>query len=387
MDFPQMIRSYNDVGLSLTKQILHTKAEGSNMVFSPLSIQLIMTEIAASSNGATHDQLLRFLKSESLEELGSFCFEVIPVFLMDASCVGGPLLSSANDIWMDKSLPFNPSFKETMDIVFRADSNQADFQNQPDQAISEVNLWVEKETKGLIKEVLPPKSVDKYTRLIFTNAMYFKGAWNEPFESLKTEDQDFNLINGSSVKVPYMTSHEDQIIGVYDGFKVLRLPYKQGDGDERQFSMYIFLPGAKDGLPTLVEKITSESASLELYLPSEKVKVGEFKIPRFKLSFGFEASQVLKGLGLELPISCGEGRWKNIVDSPHEGEKLYISNIFHKFVVEINEEGTKSDAVTSAVSGFPPTDFVADHPFLFLIREDLTGAVMFIGHVMNPLQC
>lgn len=130
-NIPRMISSHTDVSLRLTKQILRTKADqDSNIVFSPLSIQLLLSEIAVTSNGATLDQLLRFLKSKSLDHLGSFSFEIIPVLLANATSVGGPLLSSANGVWIDTSLPFDPTFKEIMFIVFRGDSNQADFRNQ-----------------------------------------------------------------------------------------------------------------------------------------------------------------------------------------------------------------------------------------------------------------
>lgn len=257
------------------------------------------------------------------------------------------------------------------------------------QVAGEVNMWAEKETNGLIEELLPPGSVDASTRLIFANALYFKGAWNEAFDASKTKDHDFHLINGSSVKVPFMTSKKKQTVSAYDGFKVLGLPYKQGN-DKRRFSMYFFLPDAKDGLPALVEKVSSESGFLERHLPHQRVEVGEFRIPRFKISFGLEASEVLKRLGLVLPFS-GEGGLTEMLDSP-QGRNLYVSNIFHKSFIEVNEEGTEAAAATSAVIALRSLripqniDFVADHPFLFLIRENATGVVLFIGHVLNPLE-
>jgi len=119
------------------------------------------------------------------------------------------------------------------------------------EVTKEVNLWAEKETNGLIKELLPPRSVDSLTRLIFANALYFKGAWSEKFDVSKTKDYDFHLLNGSTVKVPFMTGEEMQFIEAYDHFKVLRLPYKKGK-DKPRLSMYIFLPNAKDGLSALV---------------------------------------------------------------------------------------------------------------------------------------
>ncbi|KAL4649772.1 hypothetical protein ACB092_01G038600 [Castanea dentata] len=285
------------------------------------------------------------------------------------------------------SLSLKPSFKRVVDTNYKAALKQVDFQTKAAEVTSTVNLWAEKETSGLIKVVLPSGSVDSTTRLIFANALYFKGAWDEKFDASATEESDFHLLNGSSVQVPFMTSKRKQIVGAYDGFKVLELPYKQGE-DKRKFSMYFFLPDAKDGLPALVEKVGSESGFLDCHLPEQKVKVGEFRIPKFKISFGFEASKLLKELGLVLPFS-GEADLTEMVDSL-VGQNLYVSSIFHKSFIEVNEEGTEAAAASAAVmelASLPPPkmDFVADHPFLFLIREDLTGTVLFVGHVLNPL--
>ncbi|GMI82602.1 hypothetical protein like AT1G47710 [Hibiscus trionum] len=389
MDLRESIRSQTDVALSLTKHVLQTEAKDSNLVFSPLSIHVVLSLIAAGSSGPTLDQLLSFLKSKSNDQLSSFSSELVSVVFADGSPAGGPRLSFANGVWLDKSLPLKPSFKQVVDDVYKAASNLVDFQTKAVQVAEEVNLWAEKETSGLIKEVLPPGSVDASTRLIFANALYFKGAWNEAFDASRTKDYDFHLINGSSIAVPFMTSKKKQSVGVYDGFKVLGLPYKQG-GDKRRFSMYFFLPDAKDGLHGLIEKVSSEPGFLESHLPNQQVELGEFRIPRFKISFALKASEVLKRLGLNLPFSS-EACLTEMVDSP-EGRDLYVSSIFRKSFIEVNEEGTEAAAATSAVittrSVRIPSkiDFVADHPFLFLIRENATGVVLFIGHVLNPLE-
>ncbi|KAL2504171.1 Serpin-ZX [Abeliophyllum distichum] len=255
------------------------------------------------------------------------------------------------------------------------------------EVTKEVNLWVEKETSGLIKELLPSGSVDSSTRLIFANAVYFKGVWIDKFDASKTKDDKFFLLNGSSVQVPFMTSKKKQYIREFSGFKVLGLPYKQG-ADDRKFSMYFFLPDAKNGLPALVEKFGSESGFLENHLPYRRVKVGAFRIPKFKMSFGFEASEVLKGLGLVLPFS-GNGLTE-MVDSS-VGQNLHVSSIFQKSFIEVNEEGTEAAAATAAVVMLKSyqmedeLDFVADHPFLFVVREDTTGVPLFIGQIHNPL--
>ncbi|RHN70235.1 putative Serpin family protein [Medicago truncatula] len=250
---------------------------------------------------------------------------------------------------------------------------------------NEVNIWAEKETNGLIKEILPQGSINNLSRLVFANALYFKGSWNQKIDASTTKDYDFYLLNGSSVKVSFMTSKKKQFIRAFDGFKVLGLPYKQGE-DKRRFTMYFFLPNAKDGLPSLVEKVASESDLLQHKLPFDKVEVGDFRIPKFNISFGLETSDMLKELGVVLPFS-GEGLTK-MVDS---NQKLFMSNILHKYFIEVNEEGTEAAAISvlfmQAQCMRRPTrmDFVVDHPFLYLIRDDLAGTIIFVGQVLNPL--
>ncbi|KAL9446118.1 hypothetical protein AB3S75_013901 [Citrus x aurantiifolia] len=389
MDVRESISNQTDVALSLTKHVALTEAKDSNLVFSPSSIHVLLSLISAGSNGPTLDQLLSFLKSKSNDQLNTFASELVAVVFADGSPSGGPRLSVANGVWIDKSLSLKNTFKQVVDNVYKAASNQVDFQTKAAEVSREVNMWAEKETNGLVKEVLPPDSVDNSTRLIFANALYFKGAWNETFDSSKTKDYDFHLLNGGSIKVPFMTSKKNQFVSAFDGFKVLGLPYKQGE-DKRRFSMYFFLPDAKDGLPTLLEKMGSESKFLDHHLPSQRVEVGDFRIPRFKISFGIEVSKVLKGLGLVLPFSGEGGGLAEMVDSP-VGKNLYVSSIFQKSFIEVNEEGTEAAAASAAtvvlrsILLLEKIDFVADHPFVFMIRENMTGLVMFVGHVLNPL--
>lgn len=251
----------------------------------------------------------------------------------------------------------------------------------------EINSWAEKETRGLIREILPAGSLDNSARLVFANALYFKGAWNEKFDASATKEYDFHLGSGSSVKAPFMTSKEKQFIGACDEFKVLGLPYKQGE-DKRRFTMYFLLPDTNDGLPALVERVASQSGFWDRHLPQTRVEVGDFRIPKFKISYGVEISNVLKELGVTLPFSGGE--LTEIADSV-TGQNLYVSNIFHKAFIEVNEEGTEAAAASAAVIKLralalpSKIDFVADHPFLFIVREDMTGTLLFVGKVLHPL--
>ncbi|KAF7137233.1 hypothetical protein RHSIM_Rhsim07G0233100 [Rhododendron simsii] len=388
MDLKQLIRNQTDVSLSFAKRVSQSESKDSNLVFSPPLIHLVLGLIAAGSKGQTQSQVLSFLNCRSTDDLNSLTSQLASLVFADGGPTGGPTLLYANGVWADQSLSLKPCFKKVVDTVYKAALNHVDFRTQADEVTNEVNQWVEKETNGLIKEVLPSGSVNDLTRLIFANALYFKGAWIEKFDASRTKDQEFHLLNGSSVQVPFMTSKKDQFVCAFDSFKVLRLPYKQGE-DERRFSMYFFLPNAKHGLSALMEKVSSESGFLDRHLPCRRVEVGRFRIPKFKFSFGFEASEVLKGLGLVLPFSPGETGLTEMVESTTVGRDLYVSSIFHKACIEVNEEGTEAAAasalVVRATCVREKIDFVADHPFLFLIREDMTGAVLFIGQVLNPL--
>ncbi|CAJ2679246.1 unnamed protein product [Trifolium pratense] len=383
MALSESISNQTKVSLRMAKH-LFLKESQKNIVFSPLSMQVVLSLIAAGSEGATKQQLLDFLLSESTEDLNSFASYLVSSALNDASLVGGPRLSFVNGVWVEQTLPLLPSFKQIASMDYKANLASVDFLHKADEVANEVNLWVERKTNDLIKELLPPGLVDSDTCLIFANALYFKGEWDSKFDVSKTKDYDFHLPDGSAVKVPFMISKKKQLIEYFDGFKVLHLPYKKGK-DNRQFSMHFYLPNAKDGLSALVENVTSRPSLLHPNFRLSQNEVGDFRIPKFDISFGLETTDMLKKLGVNLPFFPG-GLTK-MVDS-HVGQGLFVSHTFHKSFIKIDEDGSEAAAASVACifKGIPSRlDFVADHPFLFLIRDDLTGTVLFIGQVLNPL--
>ncbi|KAL5705398.1 hypothetical protein ACHQM5_023707 [Ranunculus cassubicifolius] len=192
-----------------------------------------------------------------------------------------------------------------------------------------------------------------------------------------------------SVEVPFMTNNDDtQYIKSCDDFKVLRLPYKNCD-----LSMYILLPHKRDGLWALAEKVGSDPLFLEKFATRDinAVKVGRFKVPKFKITYTFEASMVLRSLGLKTCFSSDADFNEMVQEVP--GGWIQVNNVLHKSCIDVNEEGTEAAAATAIFGRFgcarrrpvPRVDFVADHPFMFMIRDDESGMVMFMGHVVNPL--
>jgi serpin B len=239
------------------------------------------------------------------------------------------------------------------------------------------------------------------TRLVLANAIYFKGKWEDRFHQSLTKDAEFYRLDGSTVSVPFMTAGrlptddaeedfffkevEEEVkyfVASYDdGFKVLKLPYQATNGG--RYSMCVFLPDAHDGLPSLVDKMASAGAGFLFdHLPTWRSRVDKLLLPRFKLSFSCSLKETLDTLGLRTAFSK-EADLSDMVNM-----KLRVEDVFHKAVVEVNEEGTEAAATIAATFILQcyrmPLEFVADHPFAFFIVEEVSGAVLFAGHVLDP---
>jgi serpin B len=275
------------------------------------------------------------------------------------------------------------------------------------EARKQINAWVAKVTRNLITEVLDPNGQSRETVNVVANAIYFKGVWVNPFDKEDTMDhRKFFLLDGiSDVKVSFMRRpmFDYEQIACHDGFKVLKLSYTMVDYNSPgysfkmqmslpRFSMCVFLPDARDGLLSLVGRMTSHPDFLQVHLPTEYVPVGDFLLPKFKLPFQSSIIDVLKSLGLRLPFESHNMDLTEIV----EGPPLFVSDVIHKAVIEVSEAGSEAAAYTELVyvegcSRFhvkppppKPVDFIADHPFAFFIIEETTSTVVFSGHVLNP---
>ncbi|CAK7335295.1 unnamed protein product [Dovyalis caffra] len=307
--------------------------------------------------------------------IGSDVFQIVYFHFQGSfkDCFKG---SNATLVTLDSriSLSFvlKPSFQEIARDTYEAKTEEVDFANKIISA-DEENSWVEKATGGLIKEVLPSGSIDREARLVLANALYFKGSWDQPFNPSKTQHRNFHFLDGKIVQVPFMTGniYEQYHWRTFDGYRVLQLP-NQGGEETRKLSMYFFLPDEKDGLPNLVKMFNSKPGFLNQQFNLRLKELDDFWIPKFKFSFEFEASETKKELGLHRPFCPGE--LKEMVNSS-SSEKLYLLKVFQKSYTEVNDEGTEAAASTAAsiilcCATYPAPSFVADHPFMFIIREE-----------------
>jgi serpin B len=287
-------------------------------------------------------------------------------------------LSTANALWAQKGYPWRPEYKKLVASSYAAGLFDVDFISAAEAARGTINTWVEKETKEKIKDLLPRGVVTQNTRLVLTNAIYFKGDWLHKFEVKDTKELSFTLADGKKIDSPLMHRVGDYSYAENDAFQVLDLPYAG-----RRISMTVILPRKADGLAAVEKELTGEKFAMVLKsLRSQKVHV---HLPKFKVEKSFELNEPLKALGMKAAFNAAD------FSGMHTGgESLKISAVIHKAFVEVNEEGTEAAAATGVVislaSAVPPKAhyFKADHPFLFVIRDNKTGSVLFLGRLDSP---
>ncbi|XP_058224124.1 serpin-ZXA-like [Rhododendron vialii] len=303
----------------------------------------------------------------------------------------GPTVIMVNGVWVDERFPLRPSYKELIRGVHKCEAKTVDFLHKASEVVDEINSWADDASRGLIKDVLQPGSLSSDTAIVLGNGLYFKGLWDSDykFDATRTKNRDFYLSSGNIVSVPFMTSHKKYYFGSFDGFKVLRIPY-QGRKLNKNFSMYFFLPNEKDGLKNLVEKFNTCPWFLQQNLNLREVRLDEFWIPKFKFSFHFDVSSVMKDMGEPLTFLQNPKDWSDMMHIP-EDVPIMKPNMIQKAYIEVDEKGTEAAAITIMVGcgcafmSPPKTEsFVADHPFMFMIKEETSNSVFFTGAVVNP---
>lgn len=368
------------------------REQEGNLFFSPYSISTALAMTYAGAWGETEAQMAEVLhfpafvtgdkKAPSLLVPGRKAFRsAFGAIIKDLNTrgeKGGYELSVANALWCQKGYGFLKEFLELIKTNYGGGFNEVDFVTAAESVRQTINAWVEKETKDKIKELIKPGILNKFTRLVLTNAIYFKGNWARQFKEENTRDAPFTLISGEKIDIPMMNQTAEFNYIEAEDFQVLELPYVNDE-----LSMIILLPKEFDGLVSIEKTLTPENFS-DWLAKLRKCKV-IVSAPKFRMTWEFELAKVLKSMGMADAFS-GTADFSGM-----NGKRdLFISAVIHKAYVDVNEEGTEAAAATAVVmrlTSAKPEEipvFRADHPFLFLIRDNCSGSILFIGRVMNP---
>lgn len=379
---------------------LHGKlrAQAGNLFYSPASVRMALAMAAAGARGATATEMLHGLSLPA----GDAAHAALGKQLASWAALANPPLPStpatdpemqkwqeeelehkrvvlrvANRLWAQAGHAFRDAFLKILRDDYRAPLGTVDFRH--DAARVAINKWVAEATEQKIKELLKTP-IPSDTKLVITNAVYFKAHWSDEFSASLTKEEPFFAAGGRQVKVPLMQRTGYVQLARLDGAMMAELPY--GDG---RLVMDVVLPGTRDGLARVEEAYAGGAlASWVAKLSSARV---ELHLPRFRTSSSFELADALAKLGMARAFRYPDADFSGI-DGTHE---LYIGRVVHEAFVDVDEHGTEAAAATAVMmraGAAMPTDkpvvFRADHPFLFFIRDTQTGVVLFAGRLADP---
>jgi serpin B len=374
-DSAALVKGDNAFALSLYNQLSH---DDGNLFFSPYSISNALAMTYAGARGKTADDMAKALH---FPVTGNQLHAAFAGVVQDLDRKGQQRkyqLSIANRLWGQKGYGFLPEFLKLSKDAYKAGLQELDFASATEQARTTINDWVAKETQDKIKDLLPAGSLASDTRLVLTNAIYFKASWQEAFPPKATQKEDFKVGEGKTVKADMMHTSEVFRLTQNDALQMLELPYEQ-----RELSMLVLLPRKADGLPQ-VEKLLSAD-NLEKWRKELKDHQVTVSLPKFKFTSEFKLKKVLSDLGMGIAFSK-QADFSGMTTR----EQLFIDSVIHKAFVAVDEKGTEAAAATAvtmrptAIQDVAKADFRADHPFVFVIRDNRTGSILFMGRVTQP---
>lgn len=354
------------------------RSEEGNIFFSPYSISSALAMTYAGARGGTAEEMAQVLHFSECGETHRTFGELNR--MLEAVQQEGVRFHLANSLWPQEGRPLLPRYTALLRDAYGISLTPLDFAGSPEAARQTINSWVADRTEKKIKNLIPRGGVGEMTRLVLANAIYFKGAWADPFEKQRTEDRPFTLADGDQVRTPMMHRTDRYGYREVEGARLLELPYAGGG-----LSMVVLLPDSPGGLAGLEERLDAQRLGSWLEgLASRKVQVA---FPRFEITWGTAPlKEPLRRLGMERAFGPGSANFLGMTD---RGD-FFISDVFHKAFVEVNEEGTEAAAATAVgmlATALPPKEipvFTADHPFLFLIRHRESGSILFMGRVSDP---
>jgi serpin B len=380
-----VIDANTDFAIDLYQRL---RTQPGNLFFSPYSISSALAMTYAGARANTESEMAHVLHFDGQTNVHPG-FRVLTDRINDLQRVNRIKLLTANSLWCQQDYSFNHAFMDIAKTDYHAEVQPVDFEKAPGAAANDINSWIDRKTEGKIQGMVEPDSFDPLTRLVLCNAIYFKGKWETQFSPGDTQPGTFYIGSNKTVTVPMMSLNENFKVARNEADRVdlLDMPYVGGE-----LSMIIIMPGGPEwaewvdplqSFSKLEEKLTADNLRSWLKeldrAPGEKL---EISIPRFTTTQSFNLSQQLKALGMPSAFNPGQADFSGMDGTTN----LYVSDVLHKAYVAVDESGTEAAAATvvSMVAAAEPEAFVANRPFIFLIRDNGSGAILFLGRMVDP---
>jgi serine protease inhibitor len=351
------------------------RAEKVNLFFSPNSISTALAMTYGGAKADTEKQMADVLHFDLAQDQLHRAFSA----LRDRLNVNDKDIEVriANRLWGQTGYKFLPAYLQLTKNQYGAELGQVDFRQQTEAARQEINNWVTEQTQGKIKDLIPAGVLNELTRLVLTNAIYFKGKWAAQFEKEATKNLPFHISADAKIDVPMMHQKHEFKYGAVDNLQIIELPYVG-----QHLSMFVLLPKEVDGLQSLEDQLTQ--VNLEKWTSTVREQEVDVYLPKFTTTSEFSLKNVLQAMGMTAAFDSQQADFSGL----NGKNDLYLSAVVHKAFVDVNEEGTEAAAatavtVTTTSARITPT-FRADHPFVFLIRDGKTGSILFMGRLATP---
>lgn len=360
---------------------LYAKLRGQpgNVFFSPHSLSAALAMTYAGAQGDTAAQMRKALRFELPDKELFAAYAELGERLNAAQKDGKVVLRAAHSLWPQQKYPLSKDYLALLEKNFGAAVTPLDYVGATEKSRTTINAWVEDKTAKKISDLISKGVLTDMTRLVLVNAIYFKGDWEKKFNKAATRDAAFHMAADKEVSVPMMNGEIEAGYADMEQVQVLWLPYAS-----KGLGMSVILPKEKDGLAAVEAALTTQKLR-EWTQPLPKTQKIRVALPKFKTTGQFRLDETLKSLGMVDAFDEKKADFSGM-----DGQKwLYVGAVLHKAFVDVNEEGSEAAAATAVVMTMKsapmrlPT-FRADHPFIFMIRDETSGAILFMGRVLNP---
>ena len=363
----------------LFKKLAKNKGQ-SNLLVSPFSVETAMTMTALGASGNTFSSMSDTLElGDSKTNIGARALKNLKSLNESDPDTN---LKIVNSLIGNKEVKFSKVYTSSMNTQFQASLISLDFSAK--DSLNKINSWVKEKSGGKISSII--NKVEPSAKLYLLNAIYFKSSWQEPFDTKLTAQKPFHSSEEKSVQVPMMVADRKNFKYFADfQFEALRLPYKNG-----RYSMLLFLPDETSSLKELESQL--DESNWEKWLQSFEERSGKVSMPKFKIADNMKLKDPLSAMGMSSAFDSFKADFSSMTEKGSKTE-LFLTEVFHKTFIEVNEEGSEAAAATAAEAsakslyfGSKHFEMILNRPFLFALYDQKTKKILFLGHIVDPVE-